>query len=103
MGTQIDTPAKQAAIAPATVSRDLTVADLGRALGAGWRDFAACPVFGLFFAGIYVSAGVFLYFALFSWGQVAWLIPAAAGFPLLAPFVAVGFMKSAAGAKQGCR
>lgn len=73
-----------------TVAQDLTLGDLTRALAAGWRDFAARPLFGLFFAGIYVLAGAFLYYALFAWGQPAWLIPATAGFPLLAPFVAVG-------------
>lgn len=85
MGTEA-----RAAIAPATVARDLGAADLRAALAAGWDDFRAWPAFGLFFASIYVAAGIFLYFALFSWGQVAWVVPAAAGFPLLAPFVAVG-------------
>jgi uncharacterized membrane protein len=37
-----------------------------------------------------VAAGLLLYFVLFQRGEVAWLIPAAAGFPLLAPFCAVG-------------
>lgn len=76
--------------APVTVAQDLALADLGAALAAGWRDFAAQPLYGLFFAGIYVLAGLFLYYALFAWGQPALLIPATAGFPLLAPFVAVG-------------
>lgn len=77
-------------VAPVVVARDLEMADIGAALAAGWRDFLAQPQFGLFFGGIYVAAGIFLYVALFSWGEVAWLIPAAGGFPLLAPFVAVG-------------
>lgn len=82
--------ANQAQIAPVTVAKDLGWADLKAALAAGWGDFRACPAFGLFFAGVYVAAGLFLYFALFNRGEVAWLVPAAAGFPLLAPFVAVG-------------
>ena len=80
----------QARIAPATVTRGLTFADLRVALCAGWRDFAAAPQFGLFFAGIYVAAGMFLYYTLFVLGEVAWLIPVAAGFPIIAPFIAVG-------------
>lgn len=84
------TTAGQASVAPVTVARDLAWADLRAALGAGWRDFRAHPQYGLFFGGIYVMAGLFLALALFRWGQVAWLIPAAAGFPLLAPFCAVG-------------
>jgi len=84
------TTGQLAQVAPVKVARGLTMGDLGGALTAGWRDFRAHPVYGLFFAGVYVAAGMFLYFALVKWGQVAWLIPAAAGFPLLAPFIAVG-------------
>lgn len=80
----------QSPVSLAKVANDLTIADLRAALAAGWRDFGAHPAIGLFFAGVYVAAGVLLYFALFNWGMVAWLIPAAAGFPLLAPFIAVG-------------
>lgn len=82
--------ATKAQVAPVTVAHDLTAADLRRALAAGWRDFAAAPLFGLFFAGIYVGGGLFLAYALFEWGEATWLIPAAAGFPLIAPFIAVG-------------
>ncbi|GAA0471732.1 DUF2189 domain-containing protein [Parasphingorhabdus litoris] len=82
--------AKQALVAPATVANDLTISDLRTALVNGWNDFKAYPLFGLFFGAIYVAAGLFLYFALFERGEIAWLVPLAAGFPLLAPFVAVG-------------
>ena len=81
---------RQAPVAPVAVARDLSAADLRAALAAGWRDFCSAPVFGLFFGGFYVAAGLFLGLALMRWGEMAWLIPAAAGFPLLAPFVAVG-------------
>ncbi len=81
---------QQAQIAPGAVASDLKLSDLRAALAAGWSDFKANPVFGLFFAAIYVIAGIFFYFALFERGEIVWLIPAAAGFPLLAPFVAVG-------------
>lgn len=80
----------QTQIAPVTVAKDLTFGDLRAALAAGWRDFKARPLFGLFFASFYVVAGLYLYFALFTQGKAAWLVPAAAGFPLLAPFIAVG-------------
>ncbi len=82
--------ANQAAVAPTAVASDLAISDLRAALAAGWNDFRAYPAFGLFFAAIYAVAGMFIYFALFVRGEIAWLIPAAAGFPLLAPFVAVG-------------
>ena len=77
-------------VAPARVAKDLKVSDLIDAVGAGWRDFKAFPTFGLFFSAIFVSGGFFLYFVFFVWNEVAWFIPIAAGFPLLAPFVAVG-------------
>lgn len=80
----------QARVAPVTVAKNLTVADLRTALAAGWQDYKTFPVFGLFFGGIYVAAGMLLYFVLFARGHYAWLAPAAAGFPLLAPFAAVG-------------
>ena len=82
--------ATKAQVAPVAVARDLSVTDLRAALAAGWRDFIAAPLFGLFFAGIYVGSGLFLTYALFAWGEATWLIPAAAGFPLVAPFIAVG-------------
>jgi len=81
---------EEAQIAPARVASDLTVSDLRAALAAGWGDFRAYPAFGLFFAAIYVVAGMLLYFALFNRGEIGWLVPAAAGFPILAPFIAVG-------------
>ncbi|WP_017668480.1 DUF2189 domain-containing protein [Sandarakinorhabdus sp. AAP62] len=72
------------------VSRHLDWGDLKAALAAGWADYRAAPQFGLFFAGIYVAAGLALAWALATQSAVAWLVPAAAGFPLLAPFCAVG-------------
>lgn len=81
---------KQASSAPPRAAIGLTLADLARALSAGWRDFCAHPQYGLFFASIYAGAGLFLGYTLFEQGRPAWLIPAAAGFPLLAPFTAVG-------------
>jgi uncharacterized membrane protein len=81
---------RPAPVAPVAVARDLSLADLRAALAAGWRDFCRAPVFGLFFGGFHVAAGLLLGLALMRWGEMAWLIPAAAGFPLLAPFVAVG-------------
>jgi uncharacterized membrane protein len=50
----------------------------------------ARPVFGLFFAGIFVIGGLALTYFLVARGEYTWAIPAAAGFPLLAPFTAVG-------------
>lgn len=79
-----------APVAPVSVATNLQLADLGSALAAGWRDYRAHPAYGLFFAGVYVLAGYALYHALFTRGEPGWLVLAAAGFPLVAPFTAVG-------------
>lgn len=68
----------------------LSAADLSAALSAGWADFKAAPVFGLFFAAVYAIGGMLLYWGLISAGQPVWFVAIAAGFPLLAPFAAVG-------------
>ncbi len=64
--------------------------DLKVALRAGLEDFKAAPAFGLFFALVYVLGGLGLWFGLGAAGQPVWFIPIAAGFPLFAPFAAIG-------------
>lgn len=79
---------------PAQVAQDLRLADLGRALVAGWRDFLAMPQFGMFFGGAYVLTGLVIGWAAIIAKEPTWLIPAMAGFPLVAPFVAVGLYEA---------
>jgi uncharacterized membrane protein len=76
------------------VADDLTFGDLARALAAGWHDFINMPQFGLFFGGVYVVAGLLIGWAAITGGEPTWLIPAIAGFPLVAPFVAVGLYEA---------
>jgi uncharacterized membrane protein len=64
--------------------------DLIAALKAGWRDFMAAPFYGLFFASIYVIGGWLIFFAVTGQGQLWWTLAAAAGFPILGPFIACG-------------
>lgn len=59
-------------------------------LAAGLRDFLRAPLFGLFFSAVYVAGGYVLYKVLAAAGEEWWLIPFIVGFPLLAPFAAVG-------------
>ncbi len=82
--------AEQAPVAPVTVADDLTLADLTAALAAGWRDFIACPQYALVIAAVYVLAGLGITYALYTYGEAIWLVPAIACFPLIAPFTAVG-------------
>ncbi|MCR8723553.1 DUF2189 domain-containing protein [Frigidibacter sp. ROC022] len=66
----------------------VTISDLISALKAGVWDFRRAPLFGLFFSAVYVLAG----FALI-WlgaGTMAWVLTLSLGFPLVAPFAAVG-------------
>jgi uncharacterized membrane protein len=68
----------------------LTARDLRLALRSGWADFRTAPLFGLFFASIFVAGGLALTYFLVEQGEYTWAIPAVAGFPLVAPFAAVG-------------
>jgi uncharacterized membrane protein len=79
---------------PPLVAGDLGWADLTRALAAGWHDFTAMPRFGLFFGGVYVLAGLAIGWVTLTGGELTWLIPAIAGFPLVAPFIAVGLYEA---------
>ena len=66
------------------------LSDLREALRAGWRDFLSAPLYGLQFAGVYVIGGWLIYFALTGAGRLWWTLAAAAGFPILGPFIACG-------------
>ncbi len=69
---------------------EFALADIGGALRAGLRDFLRAPLYGLFFSAVYVAGGLVLYLVLTAAGEEWWLIPFIVGFPLLAPFAAVG-------------
>lgn len=84
-----------------SVAADLSLGDLRAALSAGWADFRAYPAYGVFFASIFVVSGLGLAFALIERGEIFWLIPAAAGFPLLAPFTAVGLYEVSRSREKG--
>lgn len=71
-------------------ARRVTVADLRAALGAGVRDALRAPLFGVFFSSVYVVGGWVLYAVYAAAGQEWWLAPVAVGFPLFAPFAAIG-------------
>lgn len=84
------THAETAGSAPVKLSHNLDRQDLRAALAAGWSDFKAMPAYGLFFALFYMLGGIALYFGMVSNGQLVWFIAVAAGFPILAPFAAIG-------------
>lgn len=68
----------------------VTPAVIPSVLRAGLRDFLRAPLFGLFFSAVYVVGGIVMYMVSAAGGQEWWLLPFVLGFPLLAPFAAIG-------------
>jgi uncharacterized membrane protein len=70
--------------------RTVTFADLAASLRAGWSDFLRAPVYGLFFASVFVAGGWLMFYAMTRAGMLWLTLPASAGFPILGPFIACG-------------
>lgn len=66
------------------------MSDIAAALSAGWRDFRLAPGFGLLFSAFYVAGGLVMALVASAAGREWWLIPFILGFPLIAPFAAIG-------------
>ncbi len=70
--------------------RKIARGDLLEALAAGLRDFRQAPFYGLMFGAFYVLGGWLLIFLLIAFDLPFLVYPMAAGFALVAPFVATG-------------
>lgn len=70
--------------------RRITAADIVGALRAGLADFARAPQYGFVIGALFSLVGVVIAFSLVRGGQSLWLLPVAAGFPLIGPFAATG-------------
>lgn len=68
----------------------ITRQDVKDALRAGLSDFQRAPMLSMFFGAVFAIIGLLLTLVLFRSGSGYWLLPLAAGFPLLGPFAAVG-------------
>lgn len=81
--------------------REMEMGDIGYALTAGWRDFRRKPMMGLFFSHVYVVGGWLLYILFFVTEQIWLSLPITVGFPLIAPFLAVGLYEVSHRLEQG--
>lgn len=67
---------------------EVSLAELWICLKAGIYDFRRAPLFGFFFSSVYVLIGFLMVWL--SAGHVTWVLATSLGFPLYAPFAAVG-------------
>jgi uncharacterized membrane protein len=67
-----------------------TVEHVRIALTKGWRDFLAAPFQGIFFGAVYAGGGLLILLLLTRLRMSYLAYPLAAGFVMLAPFVATG-------------
>ncbi len=81
-----DTP--HLAASPIPMIGKVTLPEIWTCLKAGVSDFRAAPEFGLFFSSVYVLGGFFMLWL--GAGHVSWTLATSLGFPLAAPFAAVG-------------
>ena len=66
----------------------LTAGDITASLKAGFSDFLARPFMSGFFGLFYAVFGILFVWCLVWLGKIWMVIPAAVGFPLIAPFAA---------------
>ena len=68
----------------------VTAQDIAASLRDGIADFLAYPVMSGFFGLFYAVFGLFIVWCLVWLGAIWMIVPAAVGFPLVAPFAAAG-------------
>lgn len=85
----VDTAQTGAQPALPTVNQ-ITRQDVKDALRAGLSDFQRAPMYSMAFGAVFAVIGLVIALTLFQSGAGYWLLPLAAGFPLLGPFAAVG-------------
>lgn len=81
--------------------RPITIADIRASLAAGFRDFLAAPIPGLFFASFYVVVGLIMAVITYATGTTFWLVLAVMGFPLIGSFAALGLYETSRRRSEG--
>ncbi len=79
----------------------LTAEDITASLKAGFSDFLAHPVMSGFFGLFYAVFGILFVWCLVGLGKIWMIIPAAVGFPLVAPFAAAGLYEMSRRMQKG--
>ncbi len=79
----------------------ITAEDITEALKAGFSDFLARPFMSGFFGLFYAVFGLLFVWCLVWLGKIWMIIPAAVGFPLIAPFAAAGLYEMSRRLQEG--
>ncbi len=95
------TEATHLAASPPPNINAISVSEIFAALRAGLADFRRAPAFGLFFASFFVVGGIVMFLQFEVLEQSYWIIPVGLGFPILAPFLAVGMYEVSRRLEQG--
>lgn len=82
----------ESAASPVPEIADVTLAELFVSIKAGIHDFRRAPLYGFLFGGVYVVSGWLLVWI--GAGTFFWTLAFALGFPLVAPFAAVGLYET---------
>ena len=82
----------ESAASPVPEIADVTLAELFVSIKAGIHDFRRAPLHGILFSGVYVVSGWLLVWL--GAGTFPWTLAFALGFPLVAPFAAVGLYET---------
>ncbi len=79
----------------------MTTDDITASLKAGFADFLAHPFMSGFFGLFYAVFGILFVWCLVWLGKIWMIIPAAVGFPLVAPFAAAGLYEMSRRMQKG--
>ncbi len=97
--TPPDNPAPQEGAAPQV--NKISASDISASLKAGFADFLTRPVMSGFFGLFYAMFGILFVWCLIWLGAIWMVIPAAIGFPLIAPFAAAGLYEMSRRMQKG--